>query len=556
MSLTNPNVVLNNPHNDSNLQSLKEKASVNKPLTGNTTPSTFHQIFPPNPSTETFHQNTNELIYSEGSKTQNWQTPTIHFYLRSPHSTKPQPLYAYIRTDGITIKLPLGVKALPSHWDKKAQRCIISPSAPIAINSNHTIANNVILEYLTLFTSQIQSLEYICNKPFEKIKLFKRKNKKENTKYMEKNQEIRVLIDAFNAVIAKKSGNTQNQYRTNIKRFRKYLDDNNIPSTFENMNYKVIYNYAREIELEMKIKSATNYLNVVKSILKTISQNPNINYDYDYKIEQIKIDKTDIHKEKQETENRIILIKDEWINALNNVEGLTEREKIVRDLFILKTYFGCRYSDLYETLKKENYRVYEGHKCIQFYDKKENKGGKINAATIILNELSEPLYNKYSELLQKGKLDIITTQYFNRIIKRIAKKSGAFNEIRENVCRRKNKIENLPLYELLASHDTRHTFITNCKLNNIPTEVIAQTTGHRSTEVIDNYYTHITAEQKLKNTVHNHDKYFNKLNNNENKIEMRNNDNTQIFRELYDIFKDVKNPQVVIDTLKILIKSI
>ena len=112
MQLTNPNVVLNNPHNDSDLQSLKGKASVNKPLTADTTPSTFHQIFPPNPSTESFHQNTNELIYSEGSKTQNWQTPTIHFYLRSPHSTKPQPIYAYIRiTPYYIYKLPLGVKA-------------------------------------------------------------------------------------------------------------------------------------------------------------------------------------------------------------------------------------------------------------------------------------------------------------------------------------------------------------------------------------------------------------------------------------------------------------
>lgn len=544
---------------DNNLQNSRYSDLLTPPVLDDSNGCIFPQTLPPNVTPEIFPQNANTLELSEDEKLQKWYKPTIHFYLRCPNSPKPQPITAYIRlTPYLRYKLPLGVKALPSHWDKHAQRCTNQLNDPITIKRNHAIANKVILDTLTIFNGQLlfdnSFLEYICNKSknigdkteirglFPHLNKLKGKNNMKNTN---------LIIKPITDYIGTKRESTQNQYRVYFKRFLKYLTDNGLPATFDSITYKTIYNYARELEKEMKIMTANSYLSFIKKTLQELSKNPNIDYDYDYKVNEININKTDLRKEADEKEARTIIVSDEQIKALKEVGNLTPAQKVVRDLFILKTYFGCRYSDLYKTLKPENYKELDGNRCIQYYDKKEGHRGKKKTATIILNKLSAPLYDKYSKLYKAGKLKEIVTRVFNDSIKNIAKKSGAFNEIRKGICRRKNIYEDLPLYELLSSHDTRHTYITKCQLEGIPTEVIARTTGHKSLEVIDNCYTHITEEQQLKLAIESNNKYFN----NSNAVEVRSNKVNSICADIINkMLSEGKDIKYIVEIFELISK--
>ena len=87
-------------------------------------------------------------------------------------------------------------------------------------------------------------------------------------------------------------------------------------------------------------------------------------------------------------------------------------------------------------------------------------------------------------------INITDTNYFNRMLKRIAKKSGAFNDISTYINARGKEVTE-PQYKRIKSHSGRHTFITKWSSILSPQEIIFFT-GHADTDCIENNYLHRT----------------------------------------------------------------
>ena len=145
----------------------------------------------------------------------------------------------------------------------------------------------------------------------EKIKIEK-KNKSGNA---------RELINAFNSYNASKSESTAKQCAVYLKRFRKYLKENEIKETFENMTYLNIFNYARYLEdNNMMYDSAKGYLNYVIKALKEFSKDPNVNYDINPKITEVEINKALDNRTYEDKAAKHLILSDEQIKALKRLK--------------------------------------------------------------------------------------------------------------------------------------------------------------------------------------------------------------------------------------------
>ena len=479
---------------------------------------------------------------SEGisSTPQLWLKLSLHFYLSNAKQSTPSPIFAVIRIYNKVYKVRLGVKCLPSAWDKKAQLCTIQPSQNEYVRNNHAIANEKIMQFRQSFN---EFLAYVCNcNNLINLKKLVMTNsiKKEKKK---KSGDARELINAFNSYNASKSESTAKQCAVYLKRFRKYLSENEIKEAFENMSYLNIFNYARYLEdNNMMYDSAKGYLNYVIKALKEFSKDPNVNYDINPKITEVEINKALDNRTYEDKAKKHLILSDEQIKAFKEVEIKLDTHKelineweLTRKLFILKLYTGIRISDFDKLLNSDNYTEIDGKPFIQFIDKKEGvRSKKPKKVSIpLINAEVEELWKALKDLDMNFIKKITTKERMNRRIKEIAKQSGAFNNIIEY--NEKGETIRKYEYELLSSHDSRHTFITNLGVNNgLSSEEISYITGHRNTKSIDETYLHISDEANNKRVA----KVVNKLNkcagtpkgNNNKEIERRNYIPTSIIR--------------------------
>lgn len=461
-----------------------------------------------------------------------WLKLSIHFYLSNAKQSTPSPIFAVIRIYNKVYKVRLGVKCLPSAWDKKAQLCTIQPSQNEYVRNNHAIANEKIMQFRQSFN---EFLAYVCHQ--NNLINLKELIMKEKIKIEKKNKSgnARELINAFNSHNASKSESTAKTYNVYLKNFRKYLSENVIKETFENMTYLNIFNYARYLEdNNMMYEVARNYLNYVIKALKEFSKDPNLNYDLDPKITQVEINKALDDRTYEDKAKKHLILSDEQIRAFKEVEIKLDTHKelineweLTRKLFILKLYTGIRISDFDKLLNSDNYTEIDGKPFIQFIDKKEGIRSKQpkKVSIPLINDEAKQLWEELNKLTASEIKELCGSYSYNRRIKAIAKQSGAFNRFVEYNAKGKaiRKYE----YELLSSHDSRHTFITNLGVNNgLSSEEISYITGHRNTKSIDETYLHISDEANNKRVA----KVVNKLSkcagtpkgNNNKEIERRN----------------------------------
>lgn len=461
-----------------------------------------------------------------------WLKLSLHFYLSNAKQSTPSPIFAVIRIYNKVYKVRLGIKCLPSAWDKKAQLCTIQPSQNEYVRNNHAIANEKIMQFRQSFD---EFLAYVCNcNNLINLKNLVMTNsiKKEKKK---KSGDARELINAFNSYNASKSESTAKTYNVYLKNFRKYLSENEIKETFENMSYLNIFNYARYLEdNNMMYEVARNYLKYIIKALKEFSKNPNNDYKIDNDITQVEINKALDDRTYEDKAAKHLILSDEQIKAFKEVEIKLDTHKelineweLTRKLFILKLYTGIRISDFDKLLNSDNYTEIDGKPFIQFIDKKEGvRSKKPKKVSIpLINDEAKQLWEELNKLTASEIKELCGRYSYNRRIKAIAKQSGAFNRIVEYNAKGKaiRKYE----YELLSSHDSRHTFITNLGVNNgLSSEEISYITGHRNTKSIDETYLHISDEANNKRVA----KVVNKLNkcagtpkgNNNKEIERRN----------------------------------
>lgn len=181
-----------------------------------------------------------------------------------------------------------------------------------------------------------------------------------------------------------------------------------------------------------------------------------------------------------EDSNAIYLSRDEIVK-LYYFEGLTRRQKEVRDLFIVGCFTGLRYSD-YSRLTPSN--------CMN---------GRIKIKTQKTKAVVEIPQNKYvREVIERYGGTIPKApciQQFNRIIKVIAQRAG-FNELVQTERTKGHNIvcKTLPKWQMVSSHTARRSAATNMYLAGVPMFNIMCVTGHKSEKAFMRYI-RITQEE-------------------------------------------------------------
>lgn len=143
----------------------------------------------------------------------------------------------------------------------------------------------------------------------------------------------------------------------------------------------------------------------------------------------------------------------------------------VRDLLILSTLTGLRYSD-YTRIKAEHIKQYEdGFKTLRIRQEKTNE-----FVEIPLIEEAEVLINK----LISGETHPVSNQRMNTYVKELCKLAEVDELFEVHKFQGKQKVtKRVPKHELITTHTGRRTFATNLMLRGVPETTVMKYTGHK-----------------------------------------------------------------------------
>ncbi len=451
-------------------------------------PDNFPAFFPT--------QSGNYLENNIDKKSINQYHPKISLRFHLYNTKSATPILIYLRVDGTTYKHRSIFRVLPSDWNKETQLCNVTETQTNLTRYNNEVLNNVILR-LRIWRNELMT--YVCNQRsqfnrklvenmFNKIIniMEKRDMKKENKKdYFDVIRALRKQADKGNTSTAK-------EYYQRIAKIEKYIKGKKLSDNLYDINYTFVFNFKEYLNTsDISYGRCKDILRMFKSLIKEIGNDPNYKYEYDPKIENLEIDKNKEKRSLSDKQETQIVLSDEQIDALKTLELSGDNEKQVRDLFLLQCYTACRHSDLSKLLDKNNLITIDKKEYVRFMDKKEGKRKSklsyVNAPLFLYADV-RGLWEKLTS--NPIIINIADTKSFNYILKRIAKKSNAFNDTAKYINARGKEVTK-HLYDIISSHSGRHTFITKWSKVLSPQEII-YFTGHANTECIENNYLHRT----------------------------------------------------------------
>ena len=447
------------------------------------------------------------------------------FTLREPKKETPTKIYLVYSIRGKQVKLNTGLRVYPEHWNSKKQEAYVNARLTELDNRNNEIANREISKLKGYFE---EFKNYLCEHPDDienclaiwktylkkdssKPKPMKAAPKKVSTpKEIEKTieEEVTPIIgsDSPSAEIRNYVEHSRNEVSTiekdlrNLNVFERFLQEKSIADSWENMNLKTLNRYQDYIIMEMgnEVSTAKECLFVVVKTLKELAKNPHIPFNYsDSLIANLKYTKD--RRSKEQKASKTIPLTEEEIERLYKVE-FKDGHKIkaymleeVRDLFVLQCYTGQRISDLPKVVNAD----IKGKDVITLLSTDKTKA----CVTIPLFPLARNIITKY----QKSKFQYLNIDYttpkgakrlkdrLNHHLKNVFKLAG-FNE--EITVHKKGIDLKMCRYEVVSTHDARHTFVTMMYRRGISKENIIMVTGHNDTTMLDKVYLHPTIKDK------------------------------------------------------------
>ncbi len=383
------------------------------------------------------------------------------FNLRKPKSEKPTNVYFVARIRNKQIKLSTGVRVYPDQWNVKKQEAYISCRLTELDNENNTIVNEKIGK-LKLYFSEYK--QYLCDHPEEierraiiLLKQYiykdtmKKKTEKPATFIMKQIVEEKDIVDS-----------SKIQYRSNINKFKRFLDENSIPDTWESMNLDTFTKYQQHLIEEGKEdnkegKKASTIKNIIKGTFFGVLREVSKRLDIPFKWEESNLESFDLVKDKSNKElarNKEVALTEEQIKQLyeyqlSGTENQIKKKTEIKDLFVLQCLVGQRISDMYKFFNGDNERD-EENGTISIVQQKTGA-----RAIIPLVPLAEEIIDKYTGAEIKYYKE--RRSALNGELKVIAQEAG----LNELVTYEENGTKyTKPLYELLHTHTARHTFST------------------------------------------------------------------------------------------------
>jgi integrase len=184
-------------------------------------------------------------------------------------------------------------------------------------------------------------------------------------------------------------------------------------------------------------------------------------------------------------ESETIYLNEEELTALYNIDlqGNESLERI-RDLFLIGSWTGCRFSDIAQITPES---ISEG-----LIHLKQYKTGK--KVLIPLHPIVTAILNKYKGQLPKA----ISNQKFNKSLKDIAEMANINDVTHKAITRGGMKASTaFDKFKLVTTHTARRSFATNLYKSGFPTLSIMSITGH-TTEKSFLKYIKVTPDEHAK----------------------------------------------------------
>lgn len=414
-----------------------------------------------------------------------------HFNLRQKKEDKPTPIYLVLNLNKKQYKYPIGCKVMPSQWNDKTERPVISSYLTQLDNKNNSIVKKKIMA-TEIKVKEI--FDYICDNPEETnvLDIFNRNLNSKND--MTKNNNTNVILDLRKMVEENKtiSEGSKKVYFTVISNFGDYLKENGYKRISWNeleYNTKLLLNYSqwlynskssvkhkitKEKHLPLSVITINNRITVICTLLTNAKDRELTNISDDV-INKLRRTKTDNDK----TYEHQIALYDEEIEAISKLEinGIMEKAK---DLFLFLIEVGQRYEDINGISPIIEYKEQNGKKGA-FFRIFQDKTKKYVYPPC--TNVAKKIYDKYN-----GKLPSIPIQKMDLLLKDIARASRITRLCECNETRG-GKIYTYQVegWKLIGTHTGRRTFITRWKRKGMPIDDIMMMTGHTSTETAKRY---------------------------------------------------------------------
>jgi site-specific recombinase XerD len=273
-----------------------------------------------------------------------------------------------------------------------------------------------------------------------------------------------------------KAKNTVRNFRLSLNRLLKFnpnLNFNDIDLIFYN-NF-INYMYAQDY--------ATNYVAKVLSNLCKIMDDAferDLHQNFEYKKKSFKNPAAKTDK---------IVLNNEEIEAIYKTQNLSATEVLKRDLFIFACYTGLRYSD-WGKINFKNVTEHENGLKILTIETQKTK----SIVSIPLNFTCIEILNRYG-----GGFELMSNQKVNTGLKVICKKTGLTKQTIERIFTGNTvKVKEGELWEFVACHTARRSFVTNCIKAGIERPAIMKMTGHSNEKAFKKYDKETALENALK----------------------------------------------------------
>jgi site-specific recombinase XerD len=215
------------------------------------------------------------------------------------------------------------------------------------------------------------------------------------------------------------------------------------------------------LEANVVTQTASKYIELFKMFLNWALQN---GYTDNRKFQTFK-------SIKQPDTLKVILTKEDIVKIKAAKLGRFDSLKNVRELLVLSTLTGLRYSD-YSRIAQEHIKVAENGQKILII-RQEKTGDFVE---LPLTKEAEKIITR----LLIGKLHSISNQKMNKYVKELCKIAGVDELFEVHTFKGKMKVsKHVPKYELVTTHTGRRTFATNLLLKGIPAHVVMRFTGHK-----------------------------------------------------------------------------
>ena len=447
-----------------------------------------------------------------------FNSSSLNFNLREPKKNKRTNIYAVIKIEKKQIKITTNLKINSWQWDKKKQIPIIDNKTNK--EDAETLMNtfNILYEFRFAFFNYFL---YICTndlKPTEeniKEYLFNFLNKK----IMANNENLKVgngrkpkatnLIKKAFEIYYKEMHTTIKESsidanKTRLKAFLEYCNEIEKDALSmlsqiginEYQEYLIKKSKAEKAKGNKRYDSSKSINNKCELIERLVNKVMVGNSSFlRYHISPIKYNQLEEVNQKGEDKKRRPL-KDEEIEKLINCKDLSSEEIEYRDLFILECNASYRISDTSKIFDESEREIIKkgDYELMIINTKKENI-----ISVIWINDVIKELLEKYNKGFKYANpLSKSFATRYNIVIKQVAKKAKLDSV--ETYLNAHNEKEERYLYEIIASHFARYTFIYNglFKFGFTPNE-LKDFTGHIDDRMINECYKIETAEDKANN---------------------------------------------------------